>query len=46
MGRKQDCRTYYKGHRYKMKGEGGGGGREVFGFGGVEGWGDKAHNCN
>ena len=38
--------NYYKGHMDKMKGrvevgEGGG-----CGWGGVEGWGEKAHNCN
>ena len=34
-------RNYYKGHTDKTKGEGGG-----TGWGGVEGWGDKAHKCN
>ena len=41
-----DYRNYYKGHMDKIKGrvevgEGGG-----FGWGGVEGWGEKAYNCN
>ena len=30
----------------KIKGEGEGGGRRGFGWGGVEGWGEKAYNCN
>ena len=30
----------------KIKGEGGGGGGRGFGWGGVEGWGEKAYNCN
>ena len=34
-------RNYYKGHMDKTKGGGGG-----FSWGGVEGWGEKAHNCN
>ena len=41
-------RNYYKGHMDKKKprgraeaGEGGG-----FGWGGVEGWGESADNCN
>ena len=29
-----------------MRGEGGGWGGTGFGWGGVEGWGEKAHNCN
>ena len=44
--RKGDYRNYYKGHMDKIKGEGGGGGGRGFGWGGVEGWGEKAHNCN
>ena len=40
-----DYRNYYKGHMDKIKGEGGGGGRGVS-RGGVEGWGERAHNCN
>ena len=39
-------RNYYKGNMDKIKGRveaGKGGG---FGLGGVEGWGEKAHNCN
>ena len=41
-----DYRNYYKGHMDKIKGgvevgEGGG-----FSWGGVEGWGEKAYNCN
>ena len=41
-----DCRNYYKGQMDQIKGEGGGGGGRGFGGGGVEGWGEKAHNCN
>ena len=38
-------RSYYKGHKDKIKREGRGeGGR--FGWGGVEGWGENADNCN
>ena len=33
--------TTKKGHMDKIKGEGGG-----FGWGGVEGWRENAHNCN
>ena len=43
MGRGDD-RNYYKGHMGKIKveeGEGGG-----FGWGEVEGWGQKSYNCN
>ena len=39
-------RSYYKGHKEKIKGEGGskeGGG---FGWGGREWWGGNADNCN
>ena len=41
-----DYRNYYKGHMDKTRGrvergEGGG-----FSWGGVEGWGEKAYNCN
>ena len=39
--RREDYRNYYKGHMDKIKGEGGG-----FGWGRVEGWGEKAHNYN
>ena len=39
--RRGDYRNYYKGHMDKIKGE-----RGVFSWGGVEGWGEKAHNCN
>ena len=35
------CFNYYKGHMDRIKGEGGG-----FSWGGVEGWGEKAHNRN
>ena len=39
-------RNYYIGHMDKIKGEGEGrGGRGVW-LHGVEGWGEKAHNCN
>ena len=41
MGR-GDYRNYYKGHMDEVKGEGGGGVSQ----GGVEGWGEKAYNCN
>ena len=44
--RRGNYRNYYKGHMDKIKGEGGGGGGRGFGWGGVEGWGEKAHNCN
>ena len=40
--RRGDYRNYYKGHMDKIKGEDGGG----FGWGGVEGWGEKTYNCN
>ena len=39
-------RNYYKGHMEKIKGEGRGGGGGGFGWGGVEGWGENADNCN
>ena len=44
--RRGDYRNYYKGHMDKIKEEGGGGGGRGFGWHGVEGWGEKAHNCN
>ena len=44
--RRGDYRNCYKGHMDKIKGEGGGGGGRGFSWGGVEGWGVKAHNCN
>ena len=44
--RRGDYRNYYKGHMDKIKGEGGDGGGRGWGWGGVEGWGEKAHNCN
>ena len=44
--RRGDYRNYYKGHMDKIKGEGGDGGEMGFSWGGVEGWGEKAHNCN
>ena len=40
--RRGDYRNYYKGYMDKIKGEGGGG----TGWGGVEGWGENADNCN
>ena len=46
MGRKVTGTTYYKGHMDKIKGEGEGGGGRGFGWGGVEGWGENADNCN
>ena len=39
--RRGDYRNYYKGHMDKIVGRGQG-----FGWGGVEGWGEKPHNCN
>ena len=45
MGR-GDYRNNYKGHMDKIKGVVGGGGGRVFSWGGVEGRGEKAHNCN
>ena len=39
-------RNYYKGHMDKTKGEDGGGEGGGFGWGGVEGWGENADNCN
>ena len=45
MGR-GDYRNYYKGQMAKIKGQGGGVGGRGFGWGGVEGWGDKADNSN
>ena len=44
--RRGDYRDYYKGHMDEIKREGGGWGEGVFTWGGVEGWGEKAHNCN
>ena len=44
--RRGDYRNYYKGHMDKIKGEGGSGEGWGFGWGGVEGWGEKPHNCN
>ena len=44
--RRGDYRNYFKGHMDQIKGEGGGGGGRGFSWGGVEGWGEKAHNCN
>ena len=41
-----DYRNYYKGHMDKIREEGGGGEGGGFSWGGVEGWGEKAHNCN
>ena len=41
-----DYRNYYKGHMDKTKGEGGEGEGGGFTWGGVEGWGEKAYNCN
>ena len=44
MGR-EVYRSYYKGHKDKIKGEGRGG-RGGIGWGGVEGWGENADNFN
>ena len=40
-----EYRNHYKGHMDEIKGEGGGGGGG-FSWGGVEGWGENADNCN
>ena len=39
-------RSYYKGQKDKIKGEGRGGGGSGTGWGGVEGRGENADNCN
>ena len=39
-------RSYYKGHKDKIKGEGSGGGGRWDWLGGVERWGENANNCN
>ena len=39
-------RSYYKGHKDKIKGEGGGGEGGGTGWSGVEGRGENAENCN
>ena len=44
--RRGDYRNYYKGHMDKIKGEGEGEAGRGFGWGGVEGWGEKAYNYN
>ena len=44
--RRGDYRNCYKGHMDKIKGEGGGGGGRGVSRDGVEGWGERAHNCN
>ena len=44
--RRGDYRNYYKGHMDKTKGEFGVGVGGGFTWGGVEGWGEKAYNCN
>ena len=44
--RRGDYRNYYNGHMDKIKGEGEGEGRRGFGWGSVEGWGEKAYNYN
>ena len=44
--RRGDYRNYYKGHMDKIKGEGGGWGGRGFSWVEVEGWGEKAQNCN
>ena len=45
MGR-GDYRNHYNGHMDKIKGEGEVGEGGGFGWGRVEGWGEKADNCN
>ena len=45
--RRGDYRNYYKGHMDKIKGGGWKWGRDGgFGWGGMEGWGEKPHNFN
>ena len=44
--RRGDYKNYYKGHMDKIKGEGEDGGGRGFGWGGVEGWGEKEYNCS
>ena len=44
--RRGDYRNYSKGHMDKIKGEGGGGEGGGFSWGGLEGWGEMAYNCN
>ena len=39
-------RSYYKGHKDKIKGEDRGGERGGIGWGRVEGWGENADKCN
>ena len=39
-------RSYYKGPKNKIKGEGRGGGGRWDWLGGEEGWGENADNCN
>ena len=39
-------RNYYKGHMDKIKGGVEAGEGVGFGWGEVEGWGEKAYNCN
>ena len=39
-------RSYYKGHKDKIKGEGRGQGGGGTGWGEVEGWGENVDNCN
>ena len=39
-------RSYYKGHKDKIKGKGRGGEGGGIGWVGVEGWGEVADNCN
>ena len=41
-----DYRNFYKGHMHKIKGAFGDGAEGGFSWGGVDGWGEKAHNCD
>ena len=41
-----DYRNYYKGHMGKIRREDGGWGGRLFAWGGLEGLGEKAYNCN
>ena len=45
MGR-GDYRSYYKGHKDKIKGRVEAGKRGGFSWGGLVGWGENADNCN
>ena len=44
--RRGDYRKYFKGHMDQIKRDGGGAGGRGVRLGWVEGWGEKAENCN